>query len=138
MMNPHSFLTRHLRWGNLQGLPHWVDEGIIALNVVWNLVILWFGTVGLALYGRGGRGLLISGIWIYHVAAISLLAGLTRYRVPLEPLLMIYAAWVIVQWGQNWKQASISRKAGAMILGITVVLFTMWFFPAGWVGWRHW
>ena len=138
MLNPHSFLTRHLRWGNMQGLPHWLDESIIALNVFWNLVILWFGTVGLALYGRGGRGLLVSGIWLYHIAAIGLLAGLTRYRVPLEPLLMIYAAWVIARWGNNWKQASVGRRCSAFILGCCVVVFTMWFFPAGWVGWRHW
>ena len=62
-----------------------MDEGIIAVNVGWNLMVLWLGTLGLVLYGRGGRGLLISGVWLYHVAAISLLAGLTRYRVPLEP-----------------------------------------------------
>ena len=56
------------------------------------------GTLGLVLYGRGGRGLLVSGIWLYHVAAISLLAGPTRYRVPLEPLLMIYVAWFVTEW----------------------------------------
>ena len=138
MMNPHSFLTRHLRWGNMQGLPRWMDEGIIAVNVGWNLMVLWLGTIGLVLYGRGGRGLLISGVWLYHVAAISLLAGLTRYRVPLEPLLMIYAAWFITEWGSHWKNASTPRKASALLCGGLVVFFTMWFFPAAWVQWRHW
>ena len=122
--------------GKLQGLPHWLDETIIALNGL-DLVVLWFGTVGLALYDVVDEDF-NSGIWLYHVAAIGMLAGLTRYRVPLEPLLMIYAAWFFVQWGQNWKAASTSRKIGAMILGGTIVVFTMWFFPAGWVGWRHW
>lgn len=138
MMNPHSFLTRHLRWGNMQGLPRWMDEAIIVLNVGWNLMVLWFGAVGLVLYGRRGHGVLISGIWLYHVAAISLLAGLTRYRVPLEPLLMIYAAWFFAEWGQNWSKASKGRRVSAVVIGGAVVFFTMWFFPAGWVGWRHW
>ena len=128
MMNPHSFLTRHLRWGNMQGLPRWMDEGIIVVNVGWNLMVLWLGTLGLVLYGRGGRGLLISGIWLYHVAAISLLAGLTRYRVPLEPLLMIYAAWVVSEWGGHWTNASTPRKLSAIVCGGLVIFFTMWFF----------
>ena len=138
MFNPHSFLTRHLRWGNMQGLPRWVDEAIIGVNVAWNLVVLWFGAVGLVLYGRRGHGLLISGIWLYHVAAISLLAGLTRYRVPLEPLLMIYAGWFLSEWGQNWRNASAGRRISAVAVGTAMAVFTMWFFPAGWVGWRHW
>jgi len=138
MMNPHSFLTRHLRWGNMQGIPRWVDEAIIAVNVAWNLMILWLGTIGLVLYGHRGKGLLVSGIWLYHVAAISLLAGLTRYRVPLEPLLMIYAGWFVVNWGSNWQNASTPRKVSAVIFGALVVFFTMWFFPTGWVQWRHW
>jgi len=138
MMNPHSFLTRHLRWGNMQGLPRWADETVIVLNVAWNLLVLWLGTLGLVLYGRGGKGLLVSGIWLYHVAAIGLLAGLTRYRVPLEPLLMIYAAWFMVQWGENWRLASKWRKVSVVLLGTVVVFFTMWFFPTAWVQWRHW
>ncbi len=138
MLNPHSFLTRHLRWGNMQGLPRWMDEGIIVMNVGWNLAVLWLGTIGLVFYGHRGRGLLVSGIWLYHIAAISLLAGLTRYRVPLEPLLMIYASWAIVQWGDNWKGASVPRRASAVVLGALVVFFTMWFFPTAWVQWRHW
>ena len=91
-------------------------------------MVLWLGTLGLVLYGRGGRGLLVSGIWLYHVAAISLLAGLTRYRVPLEPLLMIYAAWFVTEWGSHWKNASIPRKGSAVLCGTLVVFFTMWFF----------
>ena len=73
-------------------------------------MVLWLGTLGLVLYGRGGRGLLVSGIWLYHVAAISLLAGLTRYRVPLEPLLMIYAAWFVSEWGGHWKMPPCLEK----------------------------
>ena len=111
----------------MQGLPRWVDEGIIAVNVGWNLMVLWLGTLGLVLYGRGGRGLLISGIWLYHVAAISLLAGLTRYRVPLEPLLMIYAAWFVSEWGGHWTKSSTPRKVSAIVCGGLVVFFTMWF-----------
>ena len=110
----------------MQGLPRWVDEGIIAVNVGWNLMVLWLGTLGLVLYGRGGRGLLVSGIWLYHVGR-CLLAGLTRYRVPLEPLLMICTAWFVSEWGGHWTNSSTPRKVSAIVCGGLVIFFTMWF-----------
>jgi len=43
-----------------------------------------------------------------------------------------------VNWGSNWQNASTPRKVSAVIFGALVVFFTMWFFPTGWVQWRHW
>ena len=39
MLNPHS-LTRHIRWGEWQGLPRLLDEALIVLNVLWNCLVL--------------------------------------------------------------------------------------------------
>ena len=139
MFNPHSFLTRHLRWGNWSGLPRVIDETVILWNVCWNLVVLWLGSVGLVIYGQRHRLILIGGICAYHVAAISILAGLTRYRVPLEPLLMIYAAWFLVRKENILQDAKNNgRLFWAALMGLLMVFFTMWFFPTGWVWWRHW
>jgi len=92
MLNPHSLMTRHLRWGDWRGLPQAVDEILILWQALWSMGVMLLGTVALLARGRGGYGVVTGGILLYHMAAISALAGLTRYRVPLEPLLMIYGA----------------------------------------------
>ena len=102
MLNPHSFLTRHIRWGYWLRMPRIIDESLVLINVFWNLMVMWGGTLGLIVYGRKAREILIGGILVYHIAAISLLAGLTRYRVPLEPLLMLYLAWAISRRKDLW------------------------------------
>lgn len=140
MVNPHSFLTRHLRSGKWPGLPQFVDEVLILCNVLFSFAVLWGGTAVLCLRGKGGRGLLIGGVLLYHVAAISLLAGLTRYRVPLEPLLMLYLAWGIADWQGTKKIASEQRWRLALLCVVMLFLIplTLWFFPTGWSWWRHW
>jgi len=140
LLNPHSFITRHVRWGNWLGLPRLVDEMIVVINVFWSLVVLWFGSAGLVIYGRRSRAVLISGILLYHVAAIALLAGLSRYRVPLEPLLMLYAAQLIVHRGRIWQtvRAEKYRMVILGMVGLSVVPLTLWFLPVGWVWWDKW
>ena len=140
LLNPHSFVTRHIRWGNWLGLPRIIDESIVLINAMWSLIVLWGGTVGLILFGKKPRTLLIAGILLYHIAAISLLAGLTRYRVPLEPLLMLYAAQAIVHRKiivdhirKGW------YRVIALVLIMSVIIpLTLWYLPVGWVWWNHW
>jgi hypothetical protein len=137
MLNPHSFLTRHIRWGYWLRMPRIIDESLVLINVFWNLMVMWGGTLGLIVYGRKAREILIGGILVYHIAAISLLAGLTRYRVPLEPLLMLYLAWAISRRKDLW--ADMKGRKIFVILGMSILIpFTLWFLPTGWVWWRHW
>ena len=81
---------------------------------------------------------LIAGLLLYHVAAISVLAGLTRYRVPLEPLLMLYAAQLISE-----PRAVLGSIRGWRVLLVGAVLIVLvplvlWYLPAGWPWWRKW
>ncbi|MDG1482569.1 MAG: hypothetical protein P8R54_23460 [Myxococcota bacterium] len=138
LLNPHSFITRHLRWGEWRGLPWQVDELIILWNVSWSLLILLGGGLVLAARGKGARGILIAGLLLYHAAAISILAGLTRYRVPLEPLLMLYAAQLISE-----PRAVLGSIRGWRVLlvgAVMVVLvpLVLWYLPTGWPWWRKW
>ena len=135
MINPHSFLTRHIRWGEWQGLPRLLDESLIVLNVLWNCIVLIGGSVGLCLYGRRRSAVLIAGILLYHIAAISVLAGLTRYRVPLEPLLMLYVGGFFVE---DKLSPSRWRWFGCATVLAFLLPLMAWFFPTAWVGWRHW
>ena len=138
LLSPHSFVTRHLRWGEWRGLPWQTDELIILWNLVWNLFILLGGGLVLAARGKGARGILIAGILLYHIAAISVLAGLTRYRAPLEPLLMLYAAQLLVE-----PRAILGSIKGWRVLLVGAVMIVLiplvlWYLPAGWPWWRKW
>jgi len=140
LVTPHSLLTRHLRWGRWPGLPQWADELSIGWGALGSIFVMWVGAVGLAARGRRALGLVVAGILLYHVAAISLLAGLSRYRIPLEPLLMLYAAQVLAD-----PRATLSifaerrwRLAAAVLALVALVPLVLWFLPAGWPGWRTW
>ena len=167
MLNPHSFLTRHLRAGYWRGIPQWADEIVIVWNVVWNLFVLIGGSTLMLFRAKGQQGILLGGILIYHVAAISALAGLTRYRVPLEPILMIYAGgwfgyFVLTNTNTKTKyqdgrtmtrmeKLDVITKIKIKISShanwkhylnfciLLVLLFEIfWFFPMGWPWWRFW
>jgi hypothetical protein len=140
MMNPHSLMTRHLRWGGWRGLPQVVDEGLILLQVLWSMVVMIGGSFALVARGRGSHGVLTGLILLYHVGAIAALAGLTRYRVPLEPLLMIYGAGLISRPRQVW-DALVSERWRVWfccLVMVWVIPLVLWFLPAGWPWWHSW
>ena len=79
-------------------------------------------------------------ILLYHCAAIAALAGLSRYRVPLEPLLMVYLAGFIARPRLIW-EALAAERWRAILAGLVmlwVIPLTLWFLPAGWTWWRSW
>lgn len=140
LMNPHSLMTRHLRWGKWRGLPQWFDEFLIVAQVLSSMFVLMGGSLALVARGRGGHGLVTGLILLYHCAAIAALAGLTRYRVPLEPLLMVYAAGLIARPRLIWDSLVAERWRAflAVLVMAWVIPLTLWFLPAGWTWWRSW
>ncbi|MFN7144980.1 MAG: hypothetical protein ACK4YP_14480, partial [Myxococcota bacterium] len=140
MLTPHSFLTRHLRWGRWKGLPDFVDEALIGLVVAFSFVTMVGGTVGLGARGKGWYAVAAGLIVLYHVGAISILAGLSRYRVPLEPLWMVFAGALLADPRGAW--AALRASPGRMVFtvvftGVLLVLMLR-FLPAGWPGWGTW
>jgi hypothetical protein len=140
MLNPHSLMTRHLRWGNWRGLPQWFDELLILAQAIGSGFVLIGGAFAFVARGRGGHGLVTGLILLYHCAAIAALAGLTRYRVPLEPLLLIYGAGLLSRPRRVW-DAFLAEK-WRIWLGVVVMAWViplvLWFLPAGWPWWRSW
>ena len=136
LVNPNTFLTRHLRWGCWNGLPFALKEGLCLLVVLWSYFVLVGGTVAACARARGTYGLLAVGILAYHVAAIAALAGLSRYRLPLEPLWMVLLAVALADRAGTLA----SLRANKLRLGlalvttpILVVLMTR-FLPTGFPG----
>jgi hypothetical protein len=113
---------------------------MIGLVVVLSFVVMLGGTIGLFARGRGWfavTGVLIVG---YHVAAIACLAGLSRYRVPLEPLWMVYAAGALAEPRATWAalREDRPRAVGALVVGGLLLALMLWFLPTGWRSWSSW
>ena len=79
-------------------------------------------------------------ILLYHLAAIAALAGLSRYRVPLEPLLMVYAGGLIASPKDVWT-GLITNKWRLVLVFVVMgwlIPLVLWYLPAGWPWWRSW
>jgi hypothetical protein len=136
LVNPHTFLTRHVRWGKYPGLPFALKEGLLLYVVATTFLVVLGGTLGAFARARGPFGVLSVGIVAYHVAAIAALAGLSRYRLPLEPLWTIWLAVLLVEARPSLRAlvASPLRAVGALLATAGLVPLLLWFLPAGFGG----
>ena len=139
-MNPHSFLTRHLRWNRWKGLPQWVDEVLIGLVVLFSLLASWGAAIGA--WGRGGGPVLIGAavVTAYHLAACAALAGLTRYRLPIEALWYLFAAAALADPKRclSTLRQHRWRACGALCTLGLVAWTTLWYLPVGFKWWGAW
>lgn len=137
LFNPHSFLTRHVRWNYWPGLPWAAKEILVLFQAFTTILIVGFGTfVGIA-RSRGPWSIMVAGTIAYHVAIIAIVYGLTRFRIPLEPLWMLYiAAWLGAP-GQPIRELRTQpiRLAVALVMtGILCALMSVYF----WTGFPGW
>ncbi len=136
LVNPHTFLTRALRWGKYTGVPWWLKELLILGIAGTSFTILLGGTAGACARAKGPYAVLAVGIVAYTVAASAALYGLTRFRVPLEPLWMIYLASALAEPGVAWEALRENRlRMGLCVLWTTLLLgHMMWYLPTAWPG----
>lgn len=136
LVNPHTFLTRHVRWGKWPGLPFALKEGLVLWVVATSFLVVLGGTIAGLLRGKGPFAVLAGGIVAYHVLAIAMLAGLSRYRLPLEPFGIVFVAAVVADppaalalaRAQPW------RVAAAVLSALALFPLLLWFLPAGFPG----
>lgn len=136
LVNPHSFATRSLRWARYRGLPFWAKEGLIVWIAAWSFVVLPGGTVAAAARARGPYGWLACTIVAYTVAASAATYGLTRFRVPLEPLWMVFLAGLLASPRVVLAELAADRRRllAAVVLVPLLVAHMMWFLPTAWPG----
>jgi 4-amino-4-deoxy-L-arabinose transferase-like glycosyltransferase len=91
LFNPNSFVTRHVRLDRWAELPPWVTEPMLIATIVLSYIAVLGGIIGAFAKGRGWLMMTTLLIVGYHVAAIGLVAGLSRYRVPLDALFLVWA-----------------------------------------------
>lgn len=102
LFNPHSFLTRHILWGYWPGLPWLLKQGILLAQVGMTSIACGFGAFATLGRARGPLGLVTGGILLYYVVLISFLYGLTRFRLPVEPLLLLWVACWLADPRESW------------------------------------
>ena len=136
MLNPHSFFSRHIRWGYWPGLPFWLKEIFVIYTAAFSFLIVIGGTFAAFARARGTYGVLAIGTVLYHFATIAGLYGMSRFRLPLEPLWMIYVAMMLANPGETLRllKNSWSRIAGAVIVCPTLFWLMMWYFGTGFPG----
>ena len=139
MLTPHSLFTRHLRWGSWRGLPPFLMEVIITWSAAMSVMAMLGGAVGLVLWAEGALGATFLGVALYNVAAIAALAGLSRYRAPLEPILAIYCGMLLpIAQSRARARAVPWRGVLAVAVFLTLVPLVLWYLPSGWPKWRSW
>lgn len=138
LVNPHSFLTRHIRWGYWStswagGMPWWIKEGLVLFVMLASYLVMIGGTIGAFARARGPYAVMAVGTVLYTAATISLMYGMTRFRLPLEPLWMVFLAMLLVEPRESIKALLASNPRAAMAVVVVPVLFalTLRYLPTG-------
>ncbi len=125
LLNPSSFVIRHAR---LDKYPHHFGRpGLSVLTVVaagaWMAVAI-LGLLGLILLPSwSGRGLVIT-LLLYHLALHALTFGMTRFRLPMVPFLILAGAPLLVGSWQRMAAAGYARRVVAA--GLLAGLLALW------------
>lgn len=138
-LNPHSFLTRHVRWGYWPGLPWYLKEALVVLIVAFSLGATALGTAAAWSRARGPWAVIAIGIAVYTMAVTAVMYGMTRFRLPVEALWTVYLAMFLVDPRGVVRDLAESpwRLTGALLTLPTLLALSMWFFPTGWpMFWR--
>ncbi|MFQ5669167.1 MAG: glycosyltransferase family 39 protein [Acidobacteriota bacterium] len=123
LVNPTSFLVRHIRRGAYGEWPPWVADLIVILVAVFHM-----GLMGLAALGwlQAPRGpvraltlLLVLYVFAVHIATFAM----SRFRLPLEPLFAIGCAFFLSHPG-SWIHQSRPRRLVGLLL--VLLLATCW------------
>ena len=126
LLNPSSFLVRHARLGKYPHLFAPWEIGLLTLvaALAW-MVVAALGWAGLVLLpGAPGRRLLII-LLAYHLAIHAVTFGMTRFRLPMVPFLVVAAAPLLTRpWGPLLKGSPAWRAA--LAAGGVLLLILLW------------
>lgn len=83
-----------------------------------------FGAAGLVLLRDSRTALLLGAVLAAHVGPVLLAFGSTRFRLPIEPVLLLAAACAVTALPGAWREASIARRwlVFASGLGVAIVI----------------
>lgn len=125
LVTPMSFYTRHLALGHYD--PSVLGGSVVRkLTGTWALfasaAVLLLGLRGLVLHLPRGRGGVVVLLTIGYVAGTSLLVAMSRFRTPIDPLLIALAAGALVGRGATPGPARRALAAASVV----VLIFLWW------------
>lgn len=134
LFNPHTFLTRHVRWGLWEGLPFVLKETIVLVTALTSWLVMLGGTVGAAAHARGIYGRIAVGTALYTTAVIACLYGISRFRLPLEGLWIVFLAAALADPRGTVAalRASPPRALAAAIGCAALAWLSSWYTLTGW------
>jgi hypothetical protein len=107
---------------------------LTAVTIVFTTMFLVLvGTLGAWSRARGAYGIIAVGTVLYTCATIAIMYGMTRFRLPLEPLWIVFAAGVMAdpKGAVNALSESTPRSVGALLTIPALVALMLWFLPTG-------
>ncbi len=133
LLNPNSFLTRHIRWGYWPGLPWLIKEAVLVYIAGTTMFIVLLGTISAWARARGPYGFIAVGTVLYTCATIAMMYGMTRFRLPLEPLWIVYTAILLANPKSvlNALQESTPRAVGVLLTIPALTALMLWYLPTG-------
>lgn len=137
-LNPNTFFTRHLRWGYFPGLPWQLEELLVVLTAGMSALVVLGGTLAGIARGRGAWAVLAGGTIAYVMLTAAVSYGMSRFRLPLEPLWMVWLAALFAEPRATWSalRGSPPRLVAAALLLPGAAWLMSWFaltgFPMFW------
>jgi 4-amino-4-deoxy-L-arabinose transferase-like glycosyltransferase len=112
MWNPTSFLLRHFRLRAYGPVAPWVEITASWAAVLGYLAVMGFGSIGIASSLNRSRTLLTLALVAYCTAVSVVAFGLTRFRLPLMPFIMVFAGYGILKIHAAFGSATAKRAGG--------------------------
>jgi hypothetical protein len=115
LWNPTSFLVRHLWFGAYGPVDPAIEWAIIWAAITSYVLMMILGVIGWCRYWRDGRAWLVLLLVLYFTGVHAVTFGLTRFRLPLMPFIILLAAHAVgVAYDALWRADDQDQTAKAV------------------------
>ncbi|MFQ5719493.1 MAG: hypothetical protein ACE5IK_08070 [Acidobacteriota bacterium] len=132
LVNPTSFLVRHVRRGIYGDWPAPLATAVVVSVASFNMVLMGLGVIGWIGGPRGSPRTLMLLYALYTVGVHVVMFAMSRFRLPLVPLLAVGAALVLTGGARRilFPGSRVSRWVAAVIV---MGLVLAWSARIGWL-----
>jgi 4-amino-4-deoxy-L-arabinose transferase-like glycosyltransferase len=130
LVNPTSFLVRHVRKGVYGGWPPWLADATVLVVALYNMMLMALAVIGWTLGPPSSTRQAMALTTVYIVAVHVATFAMSRFRLPLEPFLAVGAALVLRAPGAFLAELRGGRRRLATF-ALLVALAACWSVRAG-------
>lgn len=131
-LNPHTFLTRHLRWGYFWGVDGLLEELLVLWIALTSVGTVLGGTLAGIARGHGRYAVLAGGTILYTFATAAVSYGMSRFRLPLEPLWLVFLALLLAEPRATLEGLRQPVRAGLALVSLPLLAWGVaWFAATG-------